>query len=57
MQVWNKDHMLLKAIRQYLFAQGLLVGKTQWEFDQTHILHQVLDCIAVNLPIHRCLDY
>ena len=33
------------------------MGKMQWEFDKTRILHKFLDCIAVNMPKGRCLNY
>ena len=27
---WDKDPVLIKALHQYLFTQGVLEGKTQW---------------------------
>ena len=55
---WKDDMALVKAIRQYHFASNILEGHTQWKFQKSHILHWVLDVIAVHMEdTKRCLDY
>ena len=55
---WKKDTALVKALRQYHFASGVLEGQTQWKFQKSRILHKVLDVIALNMEsTGRCLDF
>ena len=55
---WKKDTALVKALRQYHFASGVLEGRTQWKFQKSWILHKVLDVIALNMEsTGRCLDF
>ena len=55
---WKKDTALVKALRQYHVASNVLEGCTQWKFQNSWILHQVLDVIAVNMEsTKRCLDF
>ena len=56
--LWKKDTALVKALRQYHIASNILEGQTQWKFQKSQILHQVLDVIAVNMEsMKRCLDF
>ena len=55
---WKKDMALVKALRQYHITSNVLEGHTQWKFQKSQILHQVLDVIAVNMEsTKRCLDF
>ena len=55
---WKDNTALVKALRQYHFASNVLEGHTQWKFQKSHILHQVLDVIAIHMEdTKRCLDY
>ena len=55
---WKKDTALVKALRQYHVASNVLEGCTQWKFQKSQILHQVLDVIAMNMEsTKRCLDF
>ena len=55
---WKEDTALVKAFRQYHFALNILEGHTQWKFQKSHILHWVLDVIAIHMQdTKRCLDY
>ena len=55
---WNEDTALVKALRQYHFASNMLEGHTQWKFQKSHILHHILDMIALHMEdSRRCLDY
>ena len=55
---WKKDMALVKALRQYHFASGVLEGQTKWKFQKSRILHKVLDVIALNMEsTGRCLDF
>ena len=55
---WKEDTALVKALRQYHFGSNILEGCTQWKFQKSHILHWVLDVIAVHMEdTKRCLDY
>ena len=55
---WKKDMALVKALRQYHLASNILEGRTQWKFQKSWILNQVLDVIAVNMEsTKRCLDF
>ena len=55
---WQKDMALVKALRQYHVASNILEGCTQWKFQKSWILHQVLDVIAMNMEsTKRCLDF
>ena len=55
---WKKDMALVKALRQYHIASNVLKGRTQWKFQKSWILHQVLDVIAMNMEsMKRCLDF
>ena len=55
---WKKDMALVKALRQYHVTSNILEGCTQWKFQKSQILHQVLDVTAMNMEItKRCLDF
>ena len=55
---WKKDMALVKALRQYHFAPNVLEGCTQWKFQKSHILHHMLDIIALHMEdMKRCLDF
>ena len=55
---WKKDMALVKALKQYHFASNILEGRTQWKFQKSQILHEVLDVIAINMEsMKRCLDF
>ena len=55
---WKKDMALVKDLRQYHIASNILEGQTQWKFQKSWILHQVLDAIAMNMEsMKRCLNF
>ena len=55
---WKKDMALVKALRQYHITSNVLEGHTQWKFQKSWILYQVLDVIAMNMEsMKRCLDF
>ena len=55
---WKKDMALVKALWQYHITSNVLEGLTQWKFQKSWILHQVLDVIAMNMESTKwCLDF